>query len=1452
MSTTSSASPSRRPSLLPGGMDEKDKDEAYLAQLQATRNANQFFEKFDRAEVQEMLAYTSSHWLLSSDDLRFSVEPPDGLVSKMRGISYSNCIFLLPEVPNCQPYDCRELHQIIRDLVTGIFALNQVPCISLEANFDQSTSCKLPPAYHDTRVGQILINLDYMMKALWHGAFFPPDKRAKFSERWRSNLDVNASGKPETKKNVLLEFTTAGMMDVSKDPEYAQVYGDQPETEKMKDEHATLEERKLFMRHVENFSLQMTVYQTSVQQHKNLFLMESDWNIAQQVRISEDRIDQQSYLLIQRRLQMHQEMIKKHLEDKAEVRRLLGLVKFISFMVPFLVAMRRRMKVPDMSRLLAPFIDDKLRTERELPPLMLGPDFKCKNFFFENRYHHLHGGISIDLETGHLVDPPDEVVDAFDELQLEAATHCAKLLDPDAPYMEHYPLPVVELNGKRYHIFSLDFETYYPQSPHKPRWIHAFYDVTASLKPKRLPLTDIQVHEHFKKRFGYKKAIRYKNLQYGLKASAQRGLVAIFQTLCRKCPATRLAKHDELGLSLLHHAAIHNRPQVIALLLLQGLDVNVRRLVSHYTTASSGPTSLHLAAQCGSLDALSCLVSCKANITMSDQDGWAPVHHAAYYNNVQCLKHLINKDSSQLELNTTNQFKSTPLLLAASSGALAAVQHLLAGGADITKHDTKGDNVVHLAALQSHTNVLEYLILMNCLEVPVWKLLVGMLQSEEEDRKLNAVRSLDILSVSGEEHWKDMLAAGSIPALVELLKDESEILQALAASVLCNISEHEPVRREIANANATPVLIRLLGSAVDDIQSRSAVILSDLACVDDNQESISAQGGIPPLVHLLESELEDVLVNAVNALRVLCTGNHGNQSTVAENCGLEPLVEFLGVDSDILKAAAAAALASICAGHKDNQDKVVDQGAVRPLVELVWGRNVTVQVKAASALEAIAENNSTSQAAILDLDAPKYLNKLLKVWSVEVKEQGACTLWALAGSTPRQQRMIAEKIGIPQLIDMLLLKSEKLQYVGCLAIIALSRSSIEYQNKICRENGIQPLVRLLRSPKTSETVLLTVIKALGTLCIGVAHSSNKVTQGKIAEEQAISTLCKILGSTSNEILQVEIVLALSCISLNNKDIQEVLKEEETFSPSILLQLFHSSNKDVQLRAGTALSTYVFNNTANQYKIRQLGGIPLAIFEPFLLSENEAYQAHASFHVVVLARVIVDQDQVMLTARGVTQLVELLQSDDDNTVVLAASLMGSLAHTRAGIPDAMVTCGAVELLTEHLSSHNDQVRFYAAVALGYLTFNRTAGRELLVLCRNTPGLYDVLVENMGQDARISMEFTDTFRMAKMVGLPSQSLEINGGPPIQYPGSRGYARPYTAIGLTSTTKVRDKPGPRTVSAPAIINTRDRRRREKSAMISVSKSMATLTHKEEENGGRSSRKQPRASSRVKKAWT
>lgn len=130
-------------------------------------------------------------------------------LSNVNLVNSNSCMLLLPENPNVA-LNYREVHQIVRELTYGIFVLHQTPLISLETNNDQSSTIQIPPAYHDTRIGQILINVDFLMKCLWHGAYFPKEKRTKFAERWRSNLDVNQNGKPETKKSLLLEFTAAG------------------------------------------------------------------------------------------------------------------------------------------------------------------------------------------------------------------------------------------------------------------------------------------------------------------------------------------------------------------------------------------------------------------------------------------------------------------------------------------------------------------------------------------------------------------------------------------------------------------------------------------------------------------------------------------------------------------------------------------------------------------------------------------------------------------------------------------------------------------------------------------------------------------------------------------------------------------------------------------------------------------------------------------------------------------------------------------------------------------------------------------------------------------------------------------------------------------------------------------------------------------------------------------
>lgn len=1360
------------------------------------RQALTYFERYDRYDAQELLAFSSTHWMLSNEDFRLPTDPPMGLISNVNPQYTNHCILLLPENPSLPPIDYRELHTIIRELIYGIYILHQTPQISLEANYDQSTTCQLPPAYEDTRIGQILINVDYLMKCMWHGAYISREKRTKFSERWRSNLDINQSGKPETKKPLLTEFTSAGLIDITKDPDYADIYSKLPMETAGDPEIA--EERRFFMTHVDNLSMHITFFQNTVLHHKDMFIIDADYFVSSTVTMLDDAIDLTGYERLKTRLQMHEDLIRDQLAKKQETRQQLELLKLISYMTPFFMALKKRMKIPDITKLTNPLSVDECRTERELPPLIIGPDFKCKNFSFGDNYFNLHGGITIDIETDMLMEQEGDFATKYSEIRQQAIQHLNQCLDQDVLFQEHYKIPVYEIQGKRYMAICIELETYYGSAPHKPLWVRAYHEEMNKLKLKKLPMSDIHIHEQFKKYFGYKKAIKYKPDKgktpvMGLKTSAQRGLVAMFQALIRKIPGSRLGKQDEEGLSLLHHAAIYNRPNIIAMLLVQSMDVNVRR----NNILSTGPTALHVASRCGALDAVVCLLANYANILATDQDGWAPIHHCAFFDHQAIVKMMVRKNGGLLELTTKNDMKSTPLLMAASSGALSVVKCLIALGGDIRRIDSQGNNMVTLAALRFHTNVLEFLIDWNNPCVPVWKVLVGMLKDKNMNKKDSSVKCLEVLSTCKPDHWRAILDAGGVSALVELLKVDSEELQSVAASVLCNISENEAIRVALTIADASPILIKLLGSSVDDIQSRAAIILSDLACIEGNQEVIARSGGVEPLVHLLDSELEDVLVNSVNAIRVLCVGNKTNQTAAAKAGCIEPLVEFLTVASDDLQAGTAAAIAAVCCGHKENQDAVMAEGAAKPLVDLIrCSRSTTVQVKSASALEALAQDNPNAQHIFLqrELDAPKALIRLLKNIYTEVREQGACALWALAGNTKTQQKYIAQRITIPHIIQMLLEPTEKLLHVGCMTAIAMGRENMEHQNKLAEADAFQQLVRLLRTRKRNDSVLLMVIKVLGILCVGVAYRSNKVTQRRIAEEGGIPILVQILVNPPSEEVQVEVAISLGCVVLGNRQNQEKLQEEGQFNFDILLDLLRSTNKEIRLHAGMALTIFAFNNTPQQFAIREAGGIKFSIFQQFIESENEYHQCYSAFQIVVLARVIVDQDQVTLTARGITMLVDKLLSQDDKVLVLACSLLSSLAHTRAGIPDAMITSGAIDLLVNHLNSPNDQVRNASAVSLGYLTHNKTASRTLLSTCRNTPGLFKKLVDNIGVNPRISEQFVKEFERAKMIGLPSQCLEINGGRAIQTP-FRADRRPMTSLDKTSNAAV---PKPQTLQS------------------------------------------------------
>ncbi|XP_066882547.1 ankyrin and armadillo repeat-containing protein [Kogia breviceps] len=1280
--------------------DQIQDEETYLENLAVQRNASAFFEKYDRSEVQELLTTALVSWLSAKEDVCSQLDIPYGIMSQINNVAFSTAILLTPVDPTAL-LDYREVHQIIRELAVGIYCLNQIPSISLEANYDQSSSCQLPPAYYDTRIGQILINIDYMLKALWHGIYMPKEKRARFSELWRTIMDIDPDGKPQTNRDIFAEFSSAGLIDITKDPDFDGIYDEDMNEDPTYNPNSP-EEKAVFMKYAENILLKLTFSTTQVQQCENVFIFETAYWLTNAVKYNQDYLDICTYQRLQQRLYLQKKIIQKHFEKKTEIRKGIGYLKLICFLTPFLLSLKKKMKVPYLRSLLQPFSDDKVKTERELPPFIYGRDFKCQNFHYkEDQYFHVHGGIEFDISTPSIENALEDFKNNLEKIRDCAANTFAE----DSGYKEHYSIPIMKLNGKSYYVISFELETFYQQL-YKTQWWGAINEIMNNLRLKRLPLTDDQLHEQFKKKFGFKKAMKCKSIPFGMKSAVERGLSAVFHTFSRKISSSTINVSDEAGYAIFHQAALHNRVPIICQLCNANFNVNQRRFI----ILSQGPTPLHLAAQACSLETTICLLCFKADYTLSEKRGWMPIHFAAFYDNICIIIVLCRKDPSLLEAEATAENQCTPLLLAATSGALDTIQYLLSLGANWRKTDSKGNNIIHLAVLNFHTEVLKHVIELNIPELPVWKTLVEMLQCESYKRRMMAVMSLEVICLANDEYWKCILDAGTIPALINLLKGSKIKLQCKTVGLLSNISTHAEIVHALVEGGAIPALINLLVSDEPELHSRCAVILYDIAQLE-NKDVIAKYNGIPALINLLNLDIESVLVNAMNCLRVLCMGNKNNQRAVRDHKGIPYLITFLSSDSDVLTAVSSVTIAEVARDNKEVQDAMALEGAIPPLVALFIGKQLGVQVKGAMAVEALASYNPAIQRAFLEKSLSKYLLKLLKAFQIDVKEQGAAALWALAGQTLKQQKYMAEQIGYNFIINMLLSPSAKMQYVGGEAVIALSKDSRIHQNQICEGNGIAPLVRLLRISKIAEGTLLSVIKAVGSICIGVAHTSNPISQQFVVEENAFPVLIQLLRNHPSPNIKVEVAFSLACIVLRNDQLQKELQENEGFNYADVLYLLHSQDK-----------------------------------------------------IIILAKVIIDVDHITLTARGVTILADSLYSVHSTTIVLTGNLIATLAHSRAGIPEAFTTLGTIQRLCYHLYSSQEEVRTACSSALGYLTYNANAFRILLKECRNKPNQFLRITKNINRDASINPAFLKEFQMQQRVGLPSLSLEKNGGPSI----------------------------------------------------------------------------------------
>lgn len=731
------------------------------------------------------------------------------------------------------------------------------------------------------------------------------------------------------------------------------------------------------------------------------------------------------------------------------------------------------------------------------------------------------------------------------------------------------------------------------------------------------------------------------------------------------------------------------------------------------------------------------------------------IHQATILNDQASIMSLVQSNQRLLELRTNDAKWATPLLLACEKAkvTVATVRTLIELGAKVDVKNGNNQNIVQVAVLRGHISILEYLISLQRQDIPVFRVVISMINMDSSPETETAAKALTALIKLGNIDKKRYYSQpNSISALVKMLHNSYIDDARIHILDLINLIIHEDsVHTAFVQEDGITSVVKLLNSNNTSEIIHILCILKELGLHDNYKAEISSSKGIIQIVKLIGSTKdENIQGEGVKVLGNTAGGSPLIQATLGSNSAIAVVVNLLTESqSPVVLLPATLALANFVKLHQENQMIALRTNAIGPLMKLIRHKVRDIQINAVRAIHAIAERNPVAQQEIWQRSglAP-LINNLKRTRQQEFQEATAEALWALAGTEDEGQRNMANLVGISVLVSLLGTLSDKLHFISSEALRVLADGSDTKKDAIAAEGGISQLVRILNSSR--QQVHLSAIRSLRILVMHIGFKPHINNQRLVAQAGGIRLLVKFLTQHRPELIQVEAALTLSYAALNNKDVIRLIYKED-FNYILILRLMYSKDDLVRLLAGSALATFAFNNNGQQKQIALAGGVRYHSFLPFLQSQDEFYCANAAFQVAVLSRIIPDEEPATSSAIGIKVLVDLLDSKNQKSQALAANCIARLGHTRAGIPSAIVSIGAVPRLAKLLTSSSELCREAAAKALGYLTANPMGERQLLSICRRDQYLVKILLHHTGKEG-VSKAFLNGWKHSKRVGLP----------------------------------------------------------------------------------------------------
>ncbi|XP_046332501.2 ankyrin repeat and KH domain-containing protein 1-like [Haliotis rufescens] len=158
---------------------------------------------------------------------------------------------------------------------------------------------------------------------------------------------------------------------------------------------------------------------------------------------------------------------------------------------------------------------------------------------------------------------------------------------------------------------------------------------------------------------------------------------------------------DINGDNILHLACLGGHVEIVKYILSQNIaDINSR--------GQYGRTSAMVAATEGQRDVFDLIMSKGGNVSLVDTHGDNILHLACLRGHVEMVKYILSQNIA--DINSRGQYGRTSAMVAATEGHRDVFDLVMSKGGNVSLVDTHGDNILHLACLRGHVEMVKYIL----------------------------------------------------------------------------------------------------------------------------------------------------------------------------------------------------------------------------------------------------------------------------------------------------------------------------------------------------------------------------------------------------------------------------------------------------------------------------------------------------------------------------------------------------------------------------------------------------------------------------------------------------------------------------------------------------------------------------------------------------------------------